>query len=129
MTIFLARGGGEGQSKAGVVVDRQGKRKSDSAFFRIPARERSQIHSLAAEIVKFRIDRGVRQATQKRNDALDFRIAPAISLCQVQCCVVVSEVNRSEGHPPARKNSQIVQPRMRMERSCGLQTFTTTQPN
>ena len=77
--VFIARVGVNPQTQTGVAVERRKEREKDSPFFRIPPRQRSQIHGVMTEIVELRIDRSVGQAAQQRNDALNLGIAPAIS--------------------------------------------------
>src|SRR5712664_4077938 len=69
-----------------------------------------------AEIVKLRVDRGVRQSAQERHDALHLRIAPAVSLCEMQRRVVIPGVCWCEFHSPARKDAEKVQSRFRGEK-------------
>src|SRR6266850_1950246 len=97
--IFVARIGVKAQAQAGIAIERQGERERDAAFFRIPSRKRGQIHGIAAELVKLRIDRSVRQAAQERNDAFYLGIAPAVSLRQMERQVVIPGLRRSEFDP------------------------------
>ena len=78
--IFVAGIGVQAQAQAGIAEQGQRKRERGAAFFRIPSRDRGQIHRLVGEIVKLRIDRSVRQAAQERNEAFHLRMAPAVSL-------------------------------------------------
>src|SRR6266850_1798360 len=80
-----------------------------------------------AEIVKLRVDRGVRQSAQERHDALHLRIAPAVSLCEMQRRVVIPGVRWCEFHSPARKDAEKVQSRFRGEKRVSLQDLRSVE--
>ena len=76
-----------------------------------------------AQIVESRIDGRIRQAAEESDEPLGFRIAPKISLCQVQGQIIGSRIRGSECDPPAGKNAQVVQPRFRSEQSAAGQNL------
>src|SRR5882724_13106312 len=80
-----------------------------------------------AEIVKLRVDRGVRQSAQERHDALHLRIAPAVSLCEMQGRVVILGACWCEFHSPARKDAEKVQSRFRGEKRVSLQDLRSVE--
>src|SRR6266851_7616759 len=57
----------------------------DASFLIIPTCKRAPIQSVLAEIVEFRVDGQIRQASQEGKSALQFRAAPAVLLGSVDC--------------------------------------------
>ena len=111
--VFIARVSVDTQPQAGITEDGRGKGEEKAALLRIPPHERGEIQGAMSQIVHFRVKRGVGQAAQERNGTFKFRIAPEISLRQMQRQVVISGIGGREFGAAAGKNIQIVETRFR----------------
>src|SRR6266850_3095945 len=79
------------------------------------------------QIVKLRVERGIRQAAQERNDAIKFRITPAVSLREMKRGMVIPGVGWRELNSPAKKEAEKVQTRFCGEKCVSRQDLRSVE--